>query len=52
MIGINNMDKEDKIKMNKHLLSESFWKYEFSVESQILHHCGVRVKMARRKQMV
>ena len=39
----NDTDEEDKIKNNKALLSESYTKDEFSVESRMLHHCGVRV---------
>ena len=35
------MDEENKIKNNNPLLSESYTKDEFSVESRMLHYCGV-----------
>ena len=37
----NDTDEEDKFKSNKPWSSESCTEDEFSVESQVLHRCGV-----------
>ena len=36
-------NKEDQNKNDKSLLSESYTKDEFRIESQMLPHCGVQV---------
>ena len=43
------MDEEDKIINNKPLFRESYSKDEFSVESRMLHHCGVEGQNGSKK---
>ena len=43
------MDKEDKIKNNKLLLSKLYMKNEFSVRAWMLHHSGAEGRNGSKK---